>query len=330
MKYSVLCARAAAGLLTSFVVMGGMASSSPLTLTSAGMADHFSLSTFVSGFGAGSIGPRGMAVASYGNVIVNASNLSANYVFHDSDAQTLASAVSHTPVSAYPPAYATTKGSVYGSGGFSGPNAGQLIKFNNDGTLNTAYNLPGLYITNGMWTNPVNGHLIASGSNIYDIDVSGATPTFRVINSAGADGLTVSPDGKVVYTSEGFGYSIATGAQVFGPVTVGGADGIGVITSNNSLNGDLIINSNYGTLTLIDKTTLAQTVIADSGSRGDYVASDPNGTLLVTQSNEIMRLSCGPGCSIGGGGSSTPEPASVILLGGGLTCVLLARRHRRA
>src|SRR5947208_86380 len=92
-----------------------------MIVTPAGAALGFSLTSFVTGFGAGSLGPLGLAVAPNGNVIVDASNLSANYVFADVDGQTLASAISHTTFNAFPPAMATTQGAVWTSGGFSGP-----------------------------------------------------------------------------------------------------------------------------------------------------------------------------------------------------------------
>jgi hypothetical protein len=63
----------------------------------------------------------------------------------------------------------------------------------------------------------VNGHLLGAGADgIIDINVSGATPTFRVVTSAGSDGVTVSPDGKSVYNTGVTGFDIATGAVVYG------------------------------------------------------------------------------------------------------------------
>jgi hypothetical protein len=224
-------------------------SADALELTAAGVADGFTLSEFVSGFANNSVGPLGMAVNSDGNVIVNDNSEvgGLNYVFKDIDGQTVAAALGTAPNPGFPPAYAFSNGSVWGSTGFNpaaGNPGGALVKFNNDGTVNTVYaNIP---VTNGLWTNPVNGHLLgAGGDGIIDIDVSGATPTFRVVTSNTSDGVTVSPDGKTVYNTNVAGYDIATGTQVYGTFGVSGADGMGVI-SGGALNGDIVVNSNDG------------------------------------------------------------------------------------
>jgi hypothetical protein len=289
-----------------------------LDLTAAGIADGFSLSEFVSGFGGGSggVGPLGMGVNSDGNVIVNNFPTGLNYVFKDVDGQTVAGALSSTPNPGFPPAYAFSNGSVWGSTGFSpasGNPAGALVKLNNDGTVNTIYaNIP---VTNGLWTNPVNGHLLgAGGDGIIDIDVSGPTPTFRVVTSAGSDGVTVSPDGKTVYNTGVTGFDIATGAVVYGTFGVSDADGMGVI-SGGALNGDIVVNSNDGFVALLDAAG-NETIIADSGSRGDYTSADrTDGSLLLTQSDSIWRLKVAGG--VIGGGPTVPEPSTwaMMLLG---------------
>jgi len=302
-----------------------------ITITPAGTALGFSVSTFVSGFGVAGfgIGPLGVAVESNGNVLVDASNLSQNYVFSDVDGQTLAGAISHTPFAAFPPAYATENnngvlGATYGSQNSS------LVKFNADGTVNTLYpnnsgTTNGLVVTNGMWANPNNGHILATGGGrIYDIDVSGAAPTFRVVTNAGPDGISVSPDGTIVYGAAGnvIGWNIATGTQVLNLAVGNSPDGMGVISSSNNLNGDIVVNGNNGTIVLIDvHNSNALITIANGGSRGDYTSPDPtNGSLFITQSNEIDRLTCGVGCGIGAPPPppGTPEPASLFMFGGGL------------
>jgi hypothetical protein len=86
------------------------------------------------------------------------------------------------------------------------------------------------------------------------------------------------------------GYDIATGALTFGPVGISGADGTAVIYGG-ALNGDVLVNTNYGELWLLDDITGNPTLIASGGSRGDYVALDNLGGLFVTQSQEVLRLS---------------------------------------
>jgi hypothetical protein len=222
-------------LASILVALATVPAHAQLTLTVAGSADGFSLSTFATGFpnpgGAGCCGPLGLSLNGLGQVIVDSSQNSTNYVFTDVDGQTLGSAVTSSTFNAFPPAMALSNGSTWTSGGFSGPNAGNLIKLNNDGSINTVYTsvsgISSLDITNGMWTDPVNGHIIAYGNgNIYDIDVSGATPTGRVaVTGAGDDGLTVSPDGSTVYMAAPGGiegWSLATGAVVFPFLSVPG------------------------------------------------------------------------------------------------------------
>jgi hypothetical protein len=131
-----------ASLLASLVstALAALAIASPkahaLVLTPAGIADGFTLNEFVSEFpnsGSFGVGPLGMAVNSAGNVIVNDSSFSSglNYVFKDVNGQTVANALSSTPNPGFPPAYAFSHGSVWGSTGFdpaSGNPAGALVK----------------------------------------------------------------------------------------------------------------------------------------------------------------------------------------------------------
>jgi len=330
------------GLVLAVMMLANASTANAIAITPAGVALGFSISTFVSGFGvAGSgVGPLGVAVESNGNVLVDASNLNQNYVFANVDGQTLATAISHTAFAAFPPAYATQNnngvlGATYGSQNNS------FVKFNLDGTVNTVYptnsgTTNGLVVTNGMWANPTNGHILATGGGrIYDIDVSGATPTFRIVTTASPDGLTVSPDGTIVYGAAGnvIGWNIATGAQVLNVAVGNSPDGMGVISSSNNLNGDIIVNGNNGTIILIDvHNANALITIANGGTRGDYTSPDTtNGTLFITQSNEIDRLTCGVGCGIGAPPpqTGTPEPASLFLFGGGFVGLAFLRFRRK-
>ena len=103
---------------------------------------------------------------------------------------------------------------------------------------------------------------------------------------------------------------------------------MGVITSNNALNGNIIVNTNFGQLIMINPVTHVQTIIATGGTRGDYTTPDPNGSLLFTQTAEIFRLSCGVGCAIGGP-STVPEPSTWLLISGGLAALLFFGRRKQ-
>ncbi|HMJ63105.1 MAG TPA: PEP-CTERM sorting domain-containing protein [Bryobacteraceae bacterium] len=205
----------------------------------------------------------------------------------------------------FPSALALANGSVWASGG-------SLRKLDNNGqTIATFANIS---VSAGMWTNPVTGHLIAiSGGSLLDIDVSGATPVSTIIRSGvSADGVTVSPDGTKAYLgTNGNNIVDLVGAahalSSFGNVS--GIDGMGVIASSNELNGSIIVNTTSGNIVLVNPATLMQTILASGGGYGDFTGADPiSGTLLLSSSNAIVRLSCGADCGIG----STPPPSSGV------------------
>jgi hypothetical protein len=291
-----------------------------LTLTAAGTADGFSLDLFASGFPASSgLGPLGMSKTPDGNVIVFNYTNNTNYIFSDTNGQSPATALSHTSANGGVPAYALSNGAIWGS-----DQSGHLIKLNNNGTLAASYS--NINVFNGLWTNPVTGKLMAAGNGLIEIDVSGAVPVARTVNAgAFSDGVTISPDGKTVYTSEVAGYNIATGAKVYGTFNVSGADGTGVI-SGGAFDGDIVVNSNFGDIWLLDALG-HKTLIATGGTRGDYVApDDANGTLFLSQTDSIYRLSIAGG-SIGGVGA-VPEPSTWALMILGF-CSLGFVAHRR-
>jgi hypothetical protein len=199
----------------------GLTVSSPvhatLALNAAGIADGFTLTTFVSRYNA-QYGPLAQGILPSGNVITGSLITPGPhiYVFADVDGQTLGSAISATPYVCVTGncnfAMTTAGGQVYGAQAFGGP----YLHFANDGSSSPIGGaVAGLTSNLGMWGDPVNGHIIAS-SNSGLVDIDPLAGTFRVINaSLFPDGVTVSPNGLIAYVENGGtiqSYSIATGA----------------------------------------------------------------------------------------------------------------------
>jgi hypothetical protein len=314
------------GTLIVTALLGAVSARADLALTPAGIADGFILTTFASGLpNVITEGPFGVTLASNGNVIAFDYASSTRYVFQDVDGQTPATALLAPVVSnSAAEGYATASGKPYGGDGF------HFVQFNDDGTVNHILTGVSAQPDLGMWTNPVNEHLISASSvGLIDIDplANGGAGSFRVIHGGiFPDGVSVSPDGTTVYAAF-FGthvvraYDIATGALLNTYTGLPSPDGTGVISSSNILNGDIIINNNSGEIDLLNPITNTFVAIATGGSRGDFTSPDTsNGSLFLDYTDSIARLSCGPQCSIGGPlpgpqPSSVPEPSSLFLLG---------------
>jgi hypothetical protein len=85
---------------------------------------------------------------------------------------------------------------------------------------------------------------------------------------------------------------------------------------------------------LVDHITFAQTLIASGGGHGDYVSPDRNdGSLLVSSSNNLLRLSCGGDCGIGSPPpvEGVPEPSTwAMMILGFLGVGFMAYRRRNS
>jgi hypothetical protein len=318
-----------------------------LVLNATGIADGFSATTFASGFTSlggqpFGLGPFGVTTVANGtggtNVLVQNVGNNTLYVFNDSDGQTPGTALgTQSPVFSGS-AFANLNGVAYGAEGFFG-------SFSSTGVF-TPFNISGLPFAGlGMAADTATGELIASAASGGGlIAINPTLNTFRVINSANVDGIAISPDGQIVYgaiNGNVLGYNVHTGALVFtGPIPGGGAtygpDGTAVITSSNSLNGDIIVNDNFdGHLWLIDPVAHSITLIGSNlNERGDFASPDvTNGSLFLDYTDQVARLSCGTGCAIGStpsSPSSVPEPSSVLLIGTGLAGLMSGWFRRRS
>jgi hypothetical protein len=315
------------GFALAALSVAGRPARADLALTSAGIAQGLGLPLFASGFpNADAVGPLGVAFPSTGGVLVADKLGNVRLFATDTDGQNAANA----PVGQnYGVNNAVDLASVGGNIYMTRQGIGDVVQINNNGTFNQVI-VTGVPAATGLVADPLTGHLFAStlgNGIIYEIDPVAKTKSVFV--NASADGLSVSPDGTTIYAASNghiIGYNIATKAQVFDSGAIpGGVDGTAAGTGplfSNFIFG----NTNSGQVFEVNRTTLAQTLIATGGSRGDFVTVDPlTDTLLITQTDRIYRLT--------GAAFSVPEP-SPLALGGVLVALaftvrLAARRFRR-
>jgi hypothetical protein len=296
------------------------------------MAQGLSLTTFATGFpninvGSGSAGPLGIAFPTTGGVLVSDYPGNVRLFPTDTDGQTVANAtIGQTYSQSNAHGMAQVNGIIY----MAQQGNSDIVQINNNGTLNQTI-VTGLPSVDGMIADPFTSHIFASApgnSTIYDVNPIAKTATPFV--SANSDGLSLSPDGSVLYAavSSGhiLGFNTTTKAQVFDSGFIpGGVDGTAV--GIGPFSGLLFVNTNSGTVYEVTLTgTPVQTLIASGGSRGDFVTVDPStNTLLITQTDSIVRLN--------GASFAIPEPSGLLMAGTAAMAGLgswLIRRKRAA
>lgn len=306
-----------------------------MILTKAAIDRGFSLTTFATGFSNwNSVGPLGIEFPVSGGVLVTDVFGNVRRFPTNADGQ---SALTVPPTVLYGfrnAADLVRHGDVLY---MTQANKGYVVQINDDGTLNRVV-ATGLGDALGIVVNPNNGNLfVALGGPRQIVEVNpviGASQVFRT-GLGIPDGLSISLDGKSLFVAElesnrVRGFDTISGAQVFDSGFVqGGPDGTALGTG--ILTGNLYANFNNGTLVEFNLQTGAQTLLATGGSRGDFAAVDPyNNTLLVTQTDRVVRLIAPSGGGFGDGPMTVvPEPSGVILLALGAFSLAGYRWHRR-
>jgi hypothetical protein len=272
--------------------------SGQLTLTSPGTADGFTLTTFATGY-VQDKGPLGITFTPGGGVMVADASDAVRVFPTDTDNQ---NAGNITPGGTFP-GYLNAEGLAHVGSTFylTQQGNGEIAQLNADGSFNQ--NVIGLSYPVGIVVNPANGHLLVAAQGlgtIVDVNLGASPPTYGTVVPLNADGLAITPDGTELYAAIYFGtdsghvlgFSTSTWAQNFDSGAISGhPDGIALLESGGSLAGDLVVNTNGGTVILVNPATNAQTVIASGGTRGDFAALDSNnGSVLLTQSTAIDRL----------------------------------------
>jgi hypothetical protein len=286
-----------------------------MTLTPAAVAQGFSLSTFATGFpNTESIGPLGMVFPN-GGVLVTSWPGNTYFFTRDVDNQ-----VVPAPTHAY--GFRNADGLALGNGGviyMTQAGNGSVVTVDAGGAILSTIIAGSFVEPRDVVINPTNGHLFVSqnSATLGIVDIDPVAKTFRTFEAINSDGLTLTPDGKTLYTAvetgplagHVVGFDTTTGAQVFDSGAIAGMPD-GTALGFGTLAGNLFANTNGGTLVEVNLATGVQTLLATGGSRGDYVKVDPNNnTLLLTQTDSILRLTP----PSGGGFGPLPEPSSLAM-----------------
>jgi hypothetical protein len=289
-----------------------------MALTAAGSAAGYRLTTFATGFPTDTIasgvdGPNGIAFIPSGGVAVSDHPGNVRVFPTTADGQSAGNVAA-----AYNYGYGNALGlaRVGSSLYLADQLGGSVLQLNLDGTLHQTIvsNIPN---ATGIVANPNNGHLLVSnygsGEAVWDVDPVAKTDSVFVNLPGDGDGMVT--DGTTLYVKSGatgseriLGFRLSDKTQVFTSPVIDGADGVSL--GLGTLAGSLFVNTNFGQVYQLNLATQATTLIASGGSRGDFLTAAPDGTLFVTQSDSILRLTAPSSGAFGGGSLWTAKAVS--------------------
>ncbi len=295
-----------------------------LALTPAGSAAGFGLTTFATGFPSdGNLGPIGTAFSVAGGVLASDAPGNVRLFPNTSDGQNAAQALVGQNYGADNAlGLAVLGGNIYMTQ-FAG---GQIVQLNPDGSLNQVIvNLPGAH---GIVADPLTGHLLVStvdpGTEIMDVDPVAKTATPFVTGHF--EQVALSADGTTLYgtdhdTAHVEGFDTTTKAMTdYGMVD----SALGLAVGSGTLAGNLFVSQNGAALVEVNLATQAQTVLATGGSAGTLLGVDPDGSLLVTQLDNLARLLPPSGGSFAGPNTSLALSANPATSAAGQAVTLTA------
>lgn len=293
-----------------------------LTLTTQASAAGYALTTFASGFlsDGNGVGPLGITFTDSSHALV--SDIFGNLrVFSNSDGQVAGAATASygSPLSSL--GLATLDGHTY----LADRANGRIIEVTSSGAFvqNIVNNIGA---PTGLIANPLDHTLLFSdpftGRGVFRVNPALHTSSSVLASNNHLDGMALDATTGTLYVAATFagggghvlGYN-SSFAQVFDSGDIGGASATidGLALGNGSLSGKIFANTNDGRFIQISLgSTPVQTLLASGGSRGDFVAVDPEGTLLITQSDRILRLRAPSGGGFGDP-ATVPEPSNLLV-----------------
>jgi hypothetical protein len=111
------------------------------------------------------------------------------------------------------------------------------------------------------------------------------------------------------------GFDIRTKTQLFDSGKITGL--VDIAVGSGPLEGDIFASTGPGELIEINLASKMQTVIGSGESYAAFVMVDPNGSLLVTQADRILRF------------TPVPEPATIVLFGATLVGLGFLRSRQK-